>query len=79
MAANVTVLTKEDCQKRFDSQYIIYPAMLCAGGDETDACQVTIADTACKRMVNIYVIVGRFWGSSGVRNFNREKSSSWSS
>ncbi|KAI9551581.1 trypsin [Daphnia sinensis] len=39
MAANVTVLTREDCQARFGSQYKIYPGMLCAGGGKTDACQ----------------------------------------
>jgi hypothetical protein len=38
-AANVTILTQEDCQSRFTG-YTIYPAMLCAGGGETDACQV---------------------------------------
>ena len=38
-AANVTILTQEDCQSRFTG-YKIYPTMLCAGGGETDACQV---------------------------------------
>lgn len=38
-AANVTILTQEDCQNRFTG-YKIHPTMLCAGGGETDACQV---------------------------------------
>lgn len=42
MAANVTILTHEDCQNRFSPKYTIYPGMICAGGNSTDACQVTI-------------------------------------
>lgn len=40
MAANVTILTREDCQQRFGPRYTIYDGMLCAGGDDKDACQV---------------------------------------
>jgi hypothetical protein len=40
MAANVTILTDEDCQNRFSPHYTIYPGMICAGGNKTDACQV---------------------------------------
>jgi hypothetical protein len=40
MAANVTILTDEDCQQRFSPHYTIYPGMICAGGKEKDACQV---------------------------------------
>ena len=39
MAANVTILTHEDCQQRFNHKSV-YPGMLCAGGEDTDACQV---------------------------------------
>lgn len=39
MAANVTILTHEDCQNRFSPKYTIYPGMICAGGNSTDACQ----------------------------------------
>ncbi|XP_046631758.1 trypsin-1-like [Daphnia pulicaria] len=39
MAANVTILTDEDCQQRFSPHYTIYPGMICAGGKEKDACQ----------------------------------------
>ena len=42
-AANVTILTRDDCQSRF-KKYKIYDGMICAGGDTgvkaTDACQV---------------------------------------
>ena len=38
-AANVTILTQGDCQSRFKG-YKIYSGMICAGGGETDACQV---------------------------------------
>lgn len=37
--ANVTILTRADCQSRF-KKYTIYEGMICAGGNESDACQV---------------------------------------
>lgn len=54
MAANVTILTREDCQSRFGSQHTIYPGMLCAGGGKTDACQVTIANSSGNKWLNYF-------------------------
>lgn len=39
-AANVTVLSDRKCRKLFGPKYPINSKMLCAGGGDTDACQV---------------------------------------
>jgi len=41
-AANVPILTYDDCKTRFQEKYnyTVYDKMLCAGGEDKDACQV---------------------------------------
>lgn len=78
MAANVTILTHEDCQNRFSPKYTIYPGMICAGGNSTDACQVTIRfidSFKGEKLKRKLSFLGRFRRSLGVQKLNGTKCS----